>query len=488
MSLRFSGGITGPGRRSVVAFVTGLIALAAGCAINPVTGARQLTLISEQQEIQMGREYAAEVQQTMRLVDDPELQAYVSRLGRQLAAASERPNLPWSFSVVDDPTPNAFALPGGFVFVTRGLMALMGTEAQLVTVLGHEIGHVTARHHVSQMTRSQLAQLGLGIGSVLMPNMESLTSLAGAGVQLALLSNSRDAERQADELGFRYALENGFDVREMALVFESLQRVSQSAGGSAVPAWLMTHPDPGDRIVTVERRVAATRLPPSPRIGAQAYLDQIDGLVYGVNPRDGFMENGVFLHPDLKFRVPFPSGWQVQNLSEAVIAANSQQNAVLQVTIAAEKTIDAASQSFLGQTGIQSGTVERSTVNGLSTVQATFTAQSESSGTLQGQVAFISHGGAVYQVLGYATQAAYAGNQAALRSTVRGFAPLTDSRALNVQPAVLRIVRTTAATTLEQFQQRNPSTISLGELAILNQLASGSAVVPAGTMLKRVTN
>src|SRR5690606_14611073 len=127
--------------------------------------------------------------------------------------------------VVDDPTPNAFALPGGFIYVTRGLMALMSTEAQLATVLGHEVAHVTARHHVTTMSRAQLAQIGLGVGGILFPDLQGVGALAGAGLQLVFLSYSRDAERQSDELGFRYALENGYDVREMSQVFASLQRL-----------------------------------------------------------------------------------------------------------------------------------------------------------------------------------------------------------------------------------------------------------------------
>jgi predicted Zn-dependent protease len=142
-----------------------LTLLVAGCAVNPVTGQRQLALITEAQEIEMGRSAAEQAAQSIGLVDDPALQAYVDRLGQALARDSERPALPWSFRVVDDPTPNAFALPGGYIFVTRGLLGMMRNEAELVSVLGHEIGHVTARHSVTIISRAQLAQIGLGVGS-----------------------------------------------------------------------------------------------------------------------------------------------------------------------------------------------------------------------------------------------------------------------------------------------------------------------------------
>src|SRR5690606_19899953 len=167
--------------------------LLGACAVNPVTGERQLAFISESQEIALGQQGAAEVWQSMALVQDQALQDYVERLGLRLAAASERPDLPWSFAVVDDPVPNAFALPGGPVFVTRGLLTLMDSEAELVSVLGHEIGHITARHSVAQMSRAQLAQLGLGLGTIFVPEVRPYGELASSGLSLLLLKYGRDA-------------------------------------------------------------------------------------------------------------------------------------------------------------------------------------------------------------------------------------------------------------------------------------------------------
>src|SRR5512141_3131209 len=162
-------------------------ALAAGCATNPVTGKSQLSLISESQEIQMGREAAQQTLQQIGEVKDPGLQAYVSRIGKELAARTERPQLPWEFHVVNDASVNAFALPGGFIFVTRGLLTHINNEAELATVVGHEIGHVTARHSVQQISKAQLATLGLGIGSILSPGIAKFANVAGQGLQLLFL-------------------------------------------------------------------------------------------------------------------------------------------------------------------------------------------------------------------------------------------------------------------------------------------------------------
>src|SRR6266540_5741347 len=167
-------------------FMAGLLAASTGlaCARNPATGARQLSLISESREIQMGREYDQEVRSSLGLYPDSALQRYVQELGARLAARSERPNLPWTFHVVDDPVVNAFALPGGFIFVTRGILGHLRSEAQLAAVVGHEIGHVTARHTVSQITKSQLATLGLVAGMIVRPELARFGDLAQAGMQL----------------------------------------------------------------------------------------------------------------------------------------------------------------------------------------------------------------------------------------------------------------------------------------------------------------
>jgi predicted Zn-dependent protease len=473
-------------RRSAPAACLLALGLNSGCARNPVTGQLQLALISEAQEIQMGQEGAQQVARTLGLVDDPALQSYVNELGLRLAATSERPDLPWSFAVVDDPTPNAFALPGGPIFITRGLMSLMGTEAQLATVLGHEIGHVTARHHVTRLSRAQLAQLGLGVGGLFFPQLQALGDLAGVGLQLVFLSHGREAERQADDLGFAYALQQGYDVREMALVFESLMRLGEDQQRSAIPSWLMTHPAPAERIQTTQQRLAEMTAPAGQlRIGAQSYLDRVNGMVYGVNPRNGFFRNGLYLHPELRFQMGFPGQWQRQNLAHAVMAISPQQNAALQLTLAQDGTIDAAAQRFLRQQGVQVGQSTRTTLSGLPAILASFRAQTQE-GQLQGLAAFIAHDGRIYQALGFSPVGAYSTYDQLFQQALRSFAPLTDPQVLAIQPNRLRIVRTTETMSLAQFDQRFPSAVPIEELAVLNQVTGAGAVIPGGTLMKRV--
>jgi predicted Zn-dependent protease len=460
-------------------------ALQSGCARNPVTGQLQLALIGEGQEIEIGRQGAQDVVRTIGLVPDSALQQYIHSLGTQLARSSERPNLPWTFGVVDDPTPNAFALPGGFIFFTRGMMNLMNSEAELATVLGHEIGHVTARHQVTMISRAQLAQIGLGLGGVLFPDLQALEPLAGAGTQLLFLRYSRDAERQADDLGFRYALEQGYDVRAMANVFASLARLGEAGDRSALPSWLLTHPAPEDRIRAVEQRLQAIDPAAALRVGQDAYLARIDGLVHGVNPRNGFFRDGHYLHPDLRFQLVFPAQWPTRNLAQAVVAVSPQQNAAMQLTLSGDASPEAAAQRFLQQQGVRTGQTSRQTINGLPAIVATFQAQAQNQ-TVQGIASFITYDGRIYQLLAYSVVGAYAQYDAVFRRSVGSFAPLTDPAVLAIQPNRIGIVRLDGSMTLAQFNQRFPSAVPLSELAILNAIASPDVVLPAGTLVKRV--
>jgi predicted Zn-dependent protease len=461
-------------------------AFGTGCATNPVTGERQLSLISESQEIEMGRQAAAEAEQSIGLVADRALQDYVQRIGTSLARDSERPNLPWTFRVVDDPTPNAFALPGGYIFVTRGLMTMMRSEAELAGVLGHEIGHVTAKHSVTMLSRAQIAQLGLGIGSILSPTVARLGNLAGAGMQLLFLKYGRDAERQADDLGFKYALADNYDVRQIPNVFASLARVGEASGQSPLPSWLASHPYPEERIQRLQQAIAQLQQPlNNTNAGIDAYMARINNLVYGENPRAGYFQNALFLHPDLRFRWQLPQGWKTQNMTQAVMGGSPQQDALMQLTISQGNPETAANQ-FFSQQGLAASQVQRTSINGMNAVTGYFQATTEQ-GVLQGFAAFVTHDNNTYQILGYAPANRFNTYDNVFRQSIGSFARLTDPQALNVQPVRIATVRTTQAMTLAEFNQRYPSTgININELALINEVADANARIPAGTWMKRV--
>jgi len=338
------------------------------------------------------------------------------------------------------------------------------------------------------MSEQQLAQLALGVGAILSPTVAQLGDVASQGLGLLFLKYSRDDERQADDLGFRYALNQGYDVRYMDDVFRSLQRLGEASKESPLPSWLATHPGEAERIQTIDSKLA--QLQPAQlantKVNAQQYLQRVNGLVYGADPRNGFFQGNTFYHPDLRFQITLPSGWQGQNLSQAVIAVSPQQDGIIQLTLAQGNSPEAAARAFLSQQGIQAGQASQQTVNGVPAVASTFQAQTEQ-GVIQGLAAFFTYNGATYQVIGYAPAQRFGAYESAFRQSLGSFAPVTDSRVLNVQPKKLNVVSLPQQMTLAEFAQRNPSTIPLAELAIVNQVEDPNKALPAGTPVKQVT-
>jgi len=459
------------------------VALIAGCVRNPATGKSELMLVSESQEIQLGQQADSEVIQSIGLYPDPALQSYVSDLGKKLAATSERPNLPWTFRVVDDPAVNAFAIPGGFVYVTRGILSHMTNEAQLATVMGHEIGHVTARHTAHQMSREQVANLGLAVGSMASSRIARYAGLASQALGVLFLKFSRDNENQADELGVRYSSRTNYDSRQMDSVMAMLDRIESQSGGR-LPEWLATHPNPGNRIGHINAVLAQTKTDfTGTAVNREPYERRLDGMVFGMNPREGFFRGTEFYHPDLRFRISFPSGWQTVNGKSAVAAQSPGQDAVIELTLAQGANADQAARAFLSQQGLQAGTVTRGNVNGLSTAEAPFAATSQN-GTLQGQAVFVEYGRNVYQLLAYGREASWATNRGVAQRAVASFGPLSDPALLTVQPQRLDLITLDRRTTIAQLAQQRPppAPVSTATLALINQveettpLASGRIV------------
>jgi predicted Zn-dependent protease len=460
-----------------------LMALPA-CATNPATGRRQLMLISESQEIQMGREADKEIEGAFGIYPDAEVQAYVARLGAELAASSERKDLPWTFRVVDDPTVNAFALPGGFIYVTRGLMTHLNSEAELVSVLGHEIGHVTARHTAAMLSKQQFAMLGLGVGMIVRPELQQFGQLAQAGVGLMFLKFGRDAERQADDLGLRYLDRLDYDPQEAVQVFSVLERASQREGeGGRLPSWLSTHPAPEDRAQRLQAAITSGRLS-GDKIDRDEYLDQIDGMVFGENPREGFFVQNAFYHPDLRFSLRFPQGWKADNQRQAVGAVSPNQDALVVMSLERHASADQAAQEFFRQQGVRPAQTQRTSINGKRAVSGVFEAVSGQA-LLAGRVAFIEHDGKVYRILGYTPQARWRSYDRVFAEAIASFDDVTERRYLDVQPQRIDIVELGGATPVASFASRNATPVSADVLALINGVAVGG-MLPAGQDVKTV--
>lgn len=460
---------------------------AAGCVVNPATGKQQLSLVSEAEEIQLGRTEAAKIPSQIGIYEDTAVQAYVSRIGRSLALASERPDLPWSFQVVDDPGVNAFALPGGFIFVTRGILGTLNSEAELAAVIGHEIGHVTARHSVQAISRAQLAQFGLGVGSIFSSTVRNVGDLASSGLGILFLKYGRDAEDEADALGFRYALKDGYDVREMTNVFRTLEAVSAQGGGSKVPQWLSTHPDPTNRAEKNQRRLAAlTQDLSGTTRNRNAYLKQIDGLVYGADPRQGYFDGDRFYHPTLRLQMDLPSGWQRANQPQSVVAVSPNQDALFELTaVQNARTAQEAYRAFAAEQGVNAGASRTGRQGGLATVRGAFQSAASDGTTLRGEVFFVELRGAVYRLLGYGTAAGYQRAAGTFSAVFASFGEVIDRAVLARQPARVHLVRVPRAMTLRAFAEQYPSTIAVEEVALING-ATVDATLDANSTAKRV--
>ena len=465
-----------------------MASLTGGCATNPATGEQEIALVGEGQEVQMGQEADPQIIASMGLYSDDAIQQYVNQIGQRLAASSERSDLPWTFRVIDDPTVNAFAVPGGFIYLTRGLLSHLTSEAQLAGVLGHEIGHVTARHSVSQMSRQQLAQLGVGLGMIFVPTLRGLGDVAGAGLQVLFLKYSRDHENQADELGVRYMRRNNYEPTQLAEVMEALERASALQEGSGrAPEWLSSHPSPPNRVAHILKEAPATEAEAAgagtPVIRRDDYIRRLDDMVFGMNPREGFFEGSTFLHPDMRFRFDFPTGWQTVNQKTAVQGISQNQDAMIELTLA-EGSPQQALQQFGSDQNVQVGRAQQQTINGLPAVTAEFAATTEQ-GILRGLVAFVSHRNMTFQLLGYTPEGRWGNYESMLSRSLGSIGPLTDQRALSVQPERIDVVQVPTAMTLATFLQRYPSVAKPEIVALINQV-EGNTRLSSGALYKRV--
>jgi predicted Zn-dependent protease len=412
----------------------------------------------------------------------PALEAYVQEIGRTIAENTEQPNLPWTFAIVDDAGVNAFALPGGKIFITRGLLARLSNGAQLSTVLGHECGHVTARHSAERMSKAQLAELGLGATAIFVEPARELMPLASAGMNLLFLKFSRDDEYQADELGVRYSSRAGFDVREMPEVFRTLERASKSSEGAKLPEWLSTHPSSENRIERVEGKIAQVESGTEGK-DPEPYLRAVKGLVYGEDPRAGYFQGDRFIHPELRFAFSVPAGWKHQNFPQAVIAVSPDEGAMLQLTLSATKDPEAALANFGQQKGVRMGQ-PADLVPDLRSASARFEAESES-GPVAGFVTFVALDKNTIQIVGLTSAARFAEQGETLAKSQGSFEAIDDPKLLSVEPARIELVKVDEPTRLSKLYQRKPASVPLEEVAALNQL-DGDPELRRGQTLKWV--
>jgi predicted Zn-dependent protease len=484
---------------TLIACLTSSIFLFSNCARNPVTGKSQVVLMSEAQEISMGKAADPQIVAQFGLYQDKSLQDYISQKGKQMAAISHRPNINYEFKILDSEVLNAFATPGGYVYFTRGIMAHFNNEAQFAGVLGHETGHITARHSVSQQRNAILGQVGIIAGAVISPAFGRFAESASQGLGLLFLKFGRDAERQADELGVEYSSKIGYDAKEMADFFTTLERKGEGSAGAELPDFLSTHPNPGDRNVTVNKLAVEWKQKlnlTNAQINRNSYLQRIEGMVYGEDPQQGYLENSIFYHPVLRFQFPVPQGWNYQNTPQRVQLAPKDGKALLMMMLAQGSNLQEAANGVVQQNNLQVIDSKQLNVNGLPAI-AFIAEPKPAQGQQQQQQQqpirilsyLIQYGGSIYLFLGVSSAQDFNQYSQYFTNTMEGFRQLTDQSKLNKKADRIRIKTINSNITLEQALRNYSVTDSksLQELAILNGMRLTDRITP-GTMIKVIGN
>ncbi|MGB5286328.1 MAG: M48 family metalloprotease [Polyangiales bacterium] len=423
-----------------VAITVGLVA----CAADP-SARRTRRVMSEEDEITLGREAAKEVEQLMGFAGGAELNAYVERVGQRLVKHSSRSHLDYEFHVVEMKEPNAFALPGGYIYVSRGLLALMNDEDELAAVLGHEIGHVAARHAAQRQAKSRawiplqiLAGIGGVAASTVSPELGGM--VAGAGQlpsALALASYSRKQEKEADRLGQQYAAAEGWDPAALARTMDALTRDQELAGGPDPNrmSFFDSHPTTPDR--AREGRAYASKLTVAPanRIAMDRndFVQRLDGMVVGESARGGVFLDERFVHPGLGFALSFPKGWEYLNSAAAVQAYPKDESAAVADEIASQVPL------------LERSELKR--INGFPAVTAVARVQ-DGGQEIDFALAWIAKDGLVYQVLGATTGDRWTKLRPTLEAAAQSFAQATPAELDALHENHLRLVAARSNETL----------------------------------------
>lgn len=467
-----------------------VVSTAMACATNPATGKRQFNILTQGSEVALGKQADGEIRKEMGLYADPAWQEYVNRIGQAMAKQSHRPQLPWSFVVVDASAINAFALPGGYIYLTRGILPFLRTEAEMANVLGHEIAHVTAQHGATAYSRQAVLGVGVGVTRILAPPDKAvLLDAAELSLGLLFLKHGRDAEFEADKLGVGYAAISGWNPSGMAGMLTTLGRLSEASGSSrGVPNFLSTHPLPADRVERVEEIATTARTATSTRVNADEFTRRLDGLVFGDSREQGILRGRDFLHPIMRFALRFPDQWQVNNGAAQVVAqpaGNDTMAVLLEVVDAGGRSPAQAGRAIMASAKMTEVSGDSTSINGLPAFVGVFRGGSGNE-SFTARVAYISHGGRLYQLAGLATDAAFPRADGMFRDTIGSFRALSQAEADRVQPARIDFHTARAGDTWASLAKSlSGGAISASALAIMN--GSDPSSTPAvGTRLRVV--
>ncbi len=457
------------------------------CAQNPVTGKKEFMLMTEEQEISLGAEADPDIVKQYGVYNHPVLQKFVEDNGRRMAALSHRPGLNYQFRILDSPVVNAFALPGGYVYFTRGILAHFNNEAEFAGVLGHELGHITARHSAKQYSKQVITELLILGGMMVSEEFRRFSDVAQQGAGLLFLKFSRDNETESDELGVSYSTKAGYDAREMAGFFKTLEKLGAESG--SIPTFLSTHPDPGDRFTKVGKLADQARLESGNqdlKVNRNDYLSIINGVVYGDDPKQGFVDDGVFYHPVMRFRFDIPKGWNVQNMPSQVQLAPANGKAMLAMSMAEGKSLEAARDKAVADNKLTVIQSSETTVHGLRALRvlSEIPAESSQSTSLKVLTYFIALDESIFKFHGLSSLTDFSSFESEMAASMTSFMRLTDPSKLNRQPMTIRIVEARESASLQKVLEKYQMPEKRWkELVLLNGLEL-SDMVEKGTSVK----
>ena len=435
-----------------------------GCTANPATGGQTFTgTMSTAEEIRIGRQEHPKIIKTFGgTYGGPKLADYVAGIGQRLARNAERRDITYKFTVLNSDIVNAFAMPGGYIYISRGLLALASDEAELAAVLAHEIGHLTALHHGERQGQDLLAQLlvaGLGIAAG--RQAADVGGMVAGGV---LRGFSREQELQSDDLGIRYMARAGFDPGAMAAFLRKLRaegrlqakRRRESPDSVDAFNYLATHPAPQARVSRAAARAKGVHVA-NPRRGEDTYLGQIDGMLYGDDPAQGFIRGRVFAHPSLRFRFEVPPGFRLFN-SEQTVVALGPKGATIQFDMAA-KPADGPMPYYLSHVwgrklGVRLNGVEGIAVNGLQAATGRARIQTRDGAQDVRLVAIRFDLQRIFRFLFLTPVGETARHEVGLRRTTYSFRLLDEPEAAQLRPLRIRIRKTAAGDTLKRLADK----------------------------------
>jgi predicted Zn-dependent protease len=437
-----------------------------GCATNPVTGSNDFVLMSEEQEISLGRKYNDEILKEMPAYHDPVLDEMVQRVGSKLAGFSHRPGIDYTFTIIDSSTVNAFALPGGYIYITRGMLAYLNSEAELAAVLGHEIGHVTARHSVRQQSTSAVTGL---LGAVLaastgIQGVDSLTNMAGTAI---VRGYGREHELEADRLGAEYLARSGYDPEAMLEVvgilknqesFEVAVAKKEGRQPNVYHGLFSTHPDNDARFREVVNAAKKYKTGDTTRVGRDSFLLRLDGLTFGDSEREGVVRSNRFFHRDLDFSIAFPAGWKINNQTTRVIGVPKAKDGLIQMTLAENKQQLSPKRFMQQELDISPGSGKAFKASGMQGYSAV-TVGDTPFGKRRIRYAVVNRGDDAFIFAGAARSTEHAGRfDEAVLTTAKSLHPLTADERKQAREKKLDIIRASRGTTWAGLARRSPIT------------------------------